>query len=214
MSLARTGSVDAGELYSFLTNDTNAINNVIAVTGQVAAISVALAGATFVYGAIRGGANPNVTDFRLNEVLNDLTRDQTAAQNIVLTTGYALMVSSLYFFLAQLGEPAKRRRIFDFGSNINRQGGIPNPLDFIFGFLDGQLSYATTLRFIVFYGLGSFGVILFWALMSILPNTPPGKKRKKREMKQSLKEELPQILREEEFHQLLAKIHENQFQYS
>ena len=64
------------------------------------------------------------------------------------------MVSSLYFFLAQLGEPAKRRRIFDFGSNTNRQGGIPNPLDFIFGFLDGQLSYATTLRFIVFYGLG------------------------------------------------------------
>ena len=141
------------------------------------------------------------------------------------------MVSSLYFFLAQLGEPAKRRRIFDFGSNTNRQGGIPNPLDFIFGFLDGQLSYATTLRFIVFYGLGvnifkkiiqkifkiifqSFGVILFWALMSILPNTPPGKKRKKREMKQSLKEELPQILREEEFHKLLAKIHENQFQYS
>ena len=55
---------------------------------QVAAISVALAGATFVYGAIRGGANPNVTDFRLDEVLNDLTRDQTAAQNIVLTTGY------------------------------------------------------------------------------------------------------------------------------
>ena len=55
---------------------------------QVAAISVALVGATFVYGAIRGGANPNVTDFRLNEVLNDLTRDQTAAQNIVLTTGY------------------------------------------------------------------------------------------------------------------------------
>ena len=67
------------------------------------------------------------------------------------------MISAIYFTLAQLGEPANRRRIFEdvtqqFG-NINRQAGF-NPLDFIFGFLDGQLSYANVLRIVVFTSLG------------------------------------------------------------
>ena len=67
------------------------------------------------------------------------------------------MISAIYFTLAQLGEPANRRRIFEDVSqqfsNINRQGGF-NPLDFVFGFLDGQLSYANVLRIIVFTSLG------------------------------------------------------------
>ena len=67
------------------------------------------------------------------------------------------MVSAIYFTLAQLGEPSNRRRIFEDVtqqfSNINRQGGF-NPLDFIFGFLDGQLGYGNVLRIIVFYSLG------------------------------------------------------------
>ena len=35
MALARTGNVDANELYTFFTNDTNAFNNIVSITGQV-----------------------------------------------------------------------------------------------------------------------------------------------------------------------------------
>ena len=38
MALARTGNVDVNNLYSFLANDTNAVNNVIAIGGQVSVI--------------------------------------------------------------------------------------------------------------------------------------------------------------------------------
>ena len=33
--LARTGNVNAEELYTFFTNDTNAQNNIISISGQV-----------------------------------------------------------------------------------------------------------------------------------------------------------------------------------
>ena len=46
-----------------------------------------LGAASLVYGGVRGGSNPEVTDFKVNDIINDLTRDQTAAQNIVNTLG-------------------------------------------------------------------------------------------------------------------------------
>ena len=35
MALARTGNVNAGDLYTFFTNDTNAFNNIVSIGGQV-----------------------------------------------------------------------------------------------------------------------------------------------------------------------------------
>ena len=35
MALARTGNVNSNELYTFFTNDTNAFNNIVSITGQV-----------------------------------------------------------------------------------------------------------------------------------------------------------------------------------
>ena len=35
MALARTGNVNAGDLYTFFTNDTNAYNNIVSIGGQV-----------------------------------------------------------------------------------------------------------------------------------------------------------------------------------
>ena len=35
MALARTGNVDSNELYTFFTNDTNAFNNIVSISGQV-----------------------------------------------------------------------------------------------------------------------------------------------------------------------------------
>ena len=40
MALARTGNVDANELYSFFTNDTIATNNIISIGGQVKIIMI------------------------------------------------------------------------------------------------------------------------------------------------------------------------------
>lgn len=45
-----------------------------------------LGGASLAWTAIRG--DQISTDLELSSVLNDLTRDQTAAQNIVATLGY------------------------------------------------------------------------------------------------------------------------------
>ena len=42
---------------------------------------------TTAWSGIRGGSNPEITNFKVNEIINDLTRDQTAAQNIVNTLG-------------------------------------------------------------------------------------------------------------------------------
>ena len=67
----------------------------------------------------------------------------------------AAIISAIYYILAQFGEPANRRQA-DLFSNIfitNRQG-IGNPLDLVFGLLDGVLSYSSVLRTIVFYSLG------------------------------------------------------------
>ena len=33
--MARTGNVDSNELYTFFTNDTNAFNNIVSISGQV-----------------------------------------------------------------------------------------------------------------------------------------------------------------------------------
>ena len=68
-------------------------------------------------------------------------------------------MSGNYFILAQLGEPANRkRRIFDefiqFGEKITNRQGAFNPFDLVFGLLDGVLSYGTVLRTVVFYALG------------------------------------------------------------
>ena len=46
-----------------------------------------LGAASLVYSGIRGESNPEITNFKVNEIINDLTRDQTAAQNIVNTLG-------------------------------------------------------------------------------------------------------------------------------
>ena len=35
MALARTGNVNSNELYTFFTNDTNAFNNIVSISGQV-----------------------------------------------------------------------------------------------------------------------------------------------------------------------------------
>ena len=40
MALARTGNVDSNELYTFFTNDTNAFNNIVSISGQVFKINV------------------------------------------------------------------------------------------------------------------------------------------------------------------------------
>ena len=38
--------------------------------------------------------------------------------------------------------------------NLADRQGIGNPLDLVFGLLDGVLSYGTVLRTIVFYSIG------------------------------------------------------------
>ena len=60
-----------------------------------------LGAASLVYSGIRGGSNPEITDFKVNEIINDLTRDQTAAQNIVNTLGVVSDV--LYLLLYVMG---------------------------------------------------------------------------------------------------------------
>ena len=71
-----------------------------------------LGAASLVYSGIRGGSNPEITDFKVNksinlidliiiklkvnEIINDLTRDQTAAQNIVNTLGVVSDLILLY----------------------------------------------------------------------------------------------------------------------
>ena len=52
-----------------------------------------LGAASVIYAAIRGPSNPNVTDFKVDSIVNDLLRDQTAAENIIATLGYV----SIYY---------------------------------------------------------------------------------------------------------------------
>ena len=52
-----------------------------------------LGGASVAYTAIRG--DQISSDLELSSVVNDLTRDQTAAQNIVSTLGYVSISSSI-----------------------------------------------------------------------------------------------------------------------
>ena len=57
---------------------------------QLVALTVVLGGASLAYTAIRG--DQISTDLELSSVLNDLTRDQTAAQNIVSTLSYVSII--------------------------------------------------------------------------------------------------------------------------
>jgi len=204
MALARTGNVDANELYSFFTNDTIATNNIISIGGQVVALSLGLGAASVIYAAIRGGANPNVTDFRVDSIINDLLRDQTAAENIISTLGYASIISLNYYIFAQFGEPANRRNFLKFADLITKRQGGFNPFEFIFGFLDGVLSYSVVLRTIVFYAIGASGIVIFWTIMSFLPNTPPGKRKRK-------KRSLNKTDNEDTHLKILQNIHDNQW---
>jgi len=208
--LARTGNVNAEELYTFFTNDTNAQNNIISIGGQVAGITIGLTAASLLYATFRAGSNPNVTDFQIDSLVNDLTRDQTAAQNIISSLAYAIILSGNYFILAQLGEPAnRRRRIFDefiqFGEKITNRQGAFNPFDLVFGLLDGVLSYGTVLRTVVFYALGASAVIFFWLLMSFLPNTPPGRKKRSSSVFSKIN------LENDKINRILLQVHDDQF---
>lgn len=208
MALARTGNVDANELYTFFTNDTNAFNNIVSITGQVVALTVGLGAASLVYGGVRGGSNPEVTDFKVNDIINDLTRDQTAAQNIVNTLGVAAIISANYYIFAQFGEPATRRRVGDLFNLADRQG-IGNPLDLVFGLLDGVLSYGTVLRTIVFYSIGAAGIVIFWLIMSILPNNPPG--RRKRSVERQHIKKRKTFIDDSKLYKIFTSIYENPF---
>ena len=53
---------------------------------QLVGLTVVLGGASIVYTAIRG--DQISSDLELDSVISDLTRDQTAAQNIISTLGY------------------------------------------------------------------------------------------------------------------------------
>ena len=55
---------------------------------QVAGITIGLTAASLLYATFRAGSNPNVTDFQIDSLVNDLTRDQTAAQNIISSLAY------------------------------------------------------------------------------------------------------------------------------
>lgn len=213
MALARTGNVDSNELYTFFTNDTNAFNNIVSISGQVAALTVGLGAASLVYSGIRGGSNPEITDFKVNEIINDLTRDQTAAQNIVNTLGVAAIISANYYILAQFGEPANRRRAGDLFTHMfitNRQG-IGNPLDLVFGLLDGVLSYSAVLRTIVFYSLGAGGIIIFWLIMSLLPNNPPGRRKRSQGVRRHKVKKRNVLYDDSNIYRILSSVHENHF---
>jgi len=176
----RTLNLNQGDLYEFFTNDTNAFNNIVSIGGQLVGLTVVLGGASLVYTAIRG--DQISSDLELNSVISDLTRDQTAAQNIFSTLGYSTIIAASYYFLSQLGEPANSRRKDEDDNNllyqtnfIDRQGF--NPLDAVTGFLDPILSYSAVFRTLVFYGLGASGILIFWAFMSLLPNSRGRKRR-------------------------------------
>merc|ERR1711953_586936 len=104
----RTLNLNQGDLYDFFTNDTNAFNNIVSIGGQLVGLTVVLGGASIVYTAIRG--DQISSDLELDSVISDLTRDQTAAQNIGATLGYSTIIAASYYFLSQLGEPARKRR--------------------------------------------------------------------------------------------------------
>jgi len=208
----RTLNVNQAELYSFYTNDTNAFNNIIAIGGQLVALTVVLGGASVAYTAIRG--DQISSDLELGSVVNDLTRDQTAATNIVSTLGYSTIIAATYYFLSQLGEPAsKRRKVEDdpdllFQTNfIDRQGF--NPLDAVTGFLDGILSYAVVFRTIIFFGIGASGIIIFWAFMSILPNG-----RRKRSLRHDLFRQSQKSGLIEEYLEIFSKINANAIDFT
>ena len=59
-----------------------------------------LGGASIVYNTIRGGS----TDLQLDSVISDLTRDQTAAQNIVSTLGYVSHYKMVCWLMVVGGE--------------------------------------------------------------------------------------------------------------
>ena len=80
--------------------------------------------------------------------------------NEFLMSFQSTIIAATYYFLSQLGEPARKRRRKDeddinllYQTNfIDRQGF--NPLDAVTGFLDPILSYSAVFRTLVFYGLG------------------------------------------------------------
>merc|ERR1712203_1311166 len=98
----------------------------------------------------------------------------TLATGLKRARNKSTIIAATYYFLSQLGEPARKRRRKDeddinllYQTNfIDRQGF--NPLDLVTGFLDPILSYSAVFRTLVFYGLGASGILIFWALMSLL----------------------------------------------
>ena len=65
---------------------------------QVAGITIGLTAASLLYATFRAGSNPNVTDFQIDSLVNDLTRDQTAAQNIISSLAYVSRQTSYIFW--------------------------------------------------------------------------------------------------------------------
>ena len=133
--------------------------------------------------------------------------------------------------MSQLGEPAKKKRRKDeddinllYQTNfIDRQGF--NPVEAVAGFLDPVLSYAAVLRTIVFTGLGvrryhpspdtklyfqASGILIFWALMSLLPNGS-GRRRRRRTVNQTWEPDLTNIILEKQLSDIVTNIEDKDF---
>lgn len=108
---------------------------------------------------------------------------------------------------------------------IDRQGF--NPLEAVAGFLDPVLSYAAVLRTIVFTGLGvrrycpspdtkpflqASGILIFWALMSLLPNGSGRRRRRRRTVNETWEPDLRNIILKKHLSDIVSKIEDKDFQ--